>query len=204
MIPIRDTIPTRHRPVVNLTLIGINAVVFLVQMAQGPGLDRFVFEYGLVPARFSDPRIAAYFSPVQQLVSLLSFMVLHGSFGHILGNMWSLYIFGDNVEDRLGHPRYLAFYLMCGLASGISHLIINWHSNIPTIGASGAIAGVMGAYFILYPTSKILTLILFFNFIFVHFRMCHRHVFICPCGTHNYFFRHQGGGWKFQVEPGII
>jgi hypothetical protein len=153
MIPIRDTIPTRHRPVVNLTLIGINAVVFLVQMAQGPGLDRFVFEYGLVPARFSDPRIAAYFSPVQQLFSLLSFMFLHGSFWHILGNMWSLYIFGDNVEDRLGHPRYLAFYLMCGLASGISHLIINWHSNIPTIGASGAIAGVMGAYFILYPTS---------------------------------------------------
>jgi len=159
MIPIRDTIPTRHRPVVNLMLIGINVVVFLVQMTQGPELDRFVFEYGLVPARFSDPRLAAYFSPVQQLFSLLSFMFLHGSFWHILGNMWSLYIFGDNVEDRLGHPRYLAFYLMCGLASGISHLMINWHSNIPTIGASGAIAGVMGAYFVLYPTSKILTLI---------------------------------------------
>ncbi|MFZ1957295.1 MAG: rhomboid family intramembrane serine protease [Desulfobacterales bacterium] len=159
MIPIRDTIPTRHRPVVNLTIIGINVVVFMVQMTQGPELDRFVFVYGLVPARFSDPRIAAYFSPAQQIFSLLSFMFLHGSFWHILGNMWSLYIFGDNVEDRLGHPRYLAFYLMCGLASGISHLMINWHSNIPTIGASGAIAGVMGAYFILYPTSKILTLI---------------------------------------------
>lgn len=159
MIPIRDTIPTRHRPVVNLTLIGINAVVFLVQMTQGAELDRFVYFYGLVPARFSDPRIAAYFSPLQQLFSLLAFMFLHGSFWHILGNMWSLYIFGDNVEDRLGSPRYLAFYLMCGLASGISHLFLNWHSNIPTIGASGAIAGVMGAYLILFPASKILTLI---------------------------------------------
>ncbi|MFZ0131034.1 MAG: rhomboid family intramembrane serine protease [Desulfobacterales bacterium] len=159
MIPIRDTIATRHRPVVNLSLIGINVVVFLVQMTQGPEADRFVYIYGLVPARFSDPRIAAYFSPLQQLFSLLSFMFLHGGFWHILGNMWSLYIFGDNVEDRLGHPRYLAFYLMCGLASGISHLLLNWHSTIPTIGASGAIAGVMGAYFILFPTAKVLTLI---------------------------------------------
>jgi membrane associated rhomboid family serine protease len=122
-------------------------------------MDRFVYFYGLVPARFSDPGTAAYFSVPQQLFSLLSFMFLHGSFWHILGNMWSLYIFGDNVEDRLGPPRYLAFYLLCGLASGLSHLTLNWHSNTPTIGASGAIAGVMGAYFVLYPTSKILTLI---------------------------------------------
>jgi membrane associated rhomboid family serine protease len=86
-------------------------------------------------------------------------MFLHGGFLHILGNMWSLYIFGDNVEDRLGSLRYLFFYLLCGLASGLSHLFINWQSQVPTIGASGAIAGVMGAYLILYPKSRILTLI---------------------------------------------
>ena len=95
-------------------------------------------------------------------------MFLHGSFLHLLGNMWSLYIFGDNVEDRLGHFRYLMFYLLCGLASGVSHLVINWHSEIATIGASGAIAGVMGAYFVLYPQAKVLTLIpIFFFFHFV-------------------------------------
>jgi membrane associated rhomboid family serine protease len=95
-------------------------------------------------------------------------MFLHGGFLHLLGNMWFLYIFGDNVEDRLGHLRYLAFYLLCGLASGISHLALNWHSEIPTIGASGAIAGVMGAYFILHPNAKVLTLVpifLFFQFL---------------------------------------
>jgi hypothetical protein len=95
----------------------------------------------------------------QQLFSLLSFMFLHGGFWHLLGNMWSLYIFGDNIEDRLGPFRYLVFYLLCGLLSGFTHLIFNLHSNIPTIGASGAIAGVMGAYLILYPNAKILTLI---------------------------------------------
>lgn len=159
MFPIRDTIQARHSPVINLTIIGMNVVVFLAQLAQGPEMDRFVYLYGLVPARYTVPQVAAYFSTGQQLFSLLSFMFLHGGFWHILGNMWSLYIFGDNVEDSLGHLRYLIFYLLCGLASGLSHLIVNWHSTIPTIGASGAIAGIMGAYFILFPSSKILTLI---------------------------------------------
>jgi membrane associated rhomboid family serine protease len=95
-------------------------------------------------------------------------LFLHGGFLHLLGNMWFLYIFGDNVEDRFGHLRYLAFYLLCGLAAGASHLVLNWHSNVPTIGASGAIAGVMGAYLILYPRAKVLTLLpLFFFFTFV-------------------------------------
>ena len=159
MIPIRDTIQARHSPVINHTIIGMNIVVFLIQLAQGPEMDRFVYLYGLVPARYTVPEIASYFSLGQQLISLLSFMFLHGGFWHILGNMWSLYIFGDNVEDSLGHLRYLIFYLLCGLASGMAHLIVNLNSTIPTIGASGAIAGVMGAYFILFPSSKILTLI---------------------------------------------
>jgi membrane associated rhomboid family serine protease len=159
MIPLRDTARAGSYPVVNNILIGINVVVFLFQLSQGADGDLFIYIFGLVPARYSNPQISAYFSTFYQLFSFLSFMFLHGGFWHLLGNMWSLYIFGDNVEDRLGHLRYLAFYLICGFASGISHLLLNLNSNIPTIGASGAIAGVMGAYFILYPRSKILTLI---------------------------------------------
>ncbi|MCG6972578.1 MAG: rhomboid family intramembrane serine protease [Desulfobacterales bacterium] len=159
MIPIRDTIPSRNYPIVNTTIIVINVIVYFIELAQGPNLDRFVYIYGLVPARYSIPQIASYFTFGQQALSLVSFMFLHGGFWHILGNMWFLFIFGDNVEDRLGPFRYLVFYLLCGLVSGLSQLIFNFHSNVPTIGASGAIAGVMGAYLILHPHSKILTLI---------------------------------------------
>ena len=159
MIPLRDTTPTRNYPVVNTTIIGINVVVYFIQLLQSTEINKFVYIYGLVPARYSIPQVAEYFTTGQQIFSLVSFMFLHGGFWHILGNMWSLYIFGDNVEDRLGPIRYALFYLFCGIASGLSHLILNWHSNLPTIGASGAIAGVMGAYFLLHPRSKILTLI---------------------------------------------
>jgi membrane associated rhomboid family serine protease len=159
MIPLRDTTPTKNYPVVNNAIIGINVVIFILQMSQGAEWNRFVYIYGLVPARYSIPQISAYFSAPQQVFSFVSFMFLHGGFWHLLGNMWSLYIFGDNVEDRLGPLRYLLFYFICGVASGVSHLLLNLNSNLPTIGASGAIAGVMGAYFILHPRSKILTLI---------------------------------------------
>ena len=159
MIPLRDTLPTKSYPVVNNTIIGINIVIFLYQYTQTIGLDKFIYIYGLVPARYTVPQIGAYFTTWQQIFSFLSFMFLHGGFWHLLGNMWSLYIFGDNVEDRLGHLRYLVFYIICGFGSGLSHLLLNLNSNVPTIGASGAIAGVMGAYFILHPRAKILTLI---------------------------------------------
>jgi membrane associated rhomboid family serine protease len=159
MIPIHDTLRSSTYPVVTHALIGVNLAVFLFQMTLGPELERFVYFYGLVPARYSVPRIAAYFSLGQQLFALLSFMFLHGGFWHLLGNMWSLYIFGDNVEDHLGPLRYLGFYLLCGLVSGLTHILLNLGSNVPTIGASGAIAGVMGAYFLLHPRARILTLI---------------------------------------------
>jgi membrane associated rhomboid family serine protease len=165
MIPIRDTIRSQTYPIVNSVLIAINVAVFLIELSQGQALDKFIYVYGLVPARYSVPQFSSYFTVSQQVIAFLSFMFLHGGFLHLLGNMWSLYIFGDNVEDRLGHFRYLVFYLLCGLASGISHLALNWHSEIPTIGASGAIAGVMGAYFILYPKAKVLTLVPIFFFI---------------------------------------
>ncbi len=159
MIPLRDTVPTKNYPVVNNTIIVINVIIFLYQLTQQVGVEKFIYIYGLVPARYSIPQISAYFTTFQQVFSLFSFMFLHGGFWHLLGNMWSLYIFGDNVEDRLGHVRYLLFYIICGLASGLSHMLLNLNSNIPTIGASGAIAGVMGAYFILHPRARILTLI---------------------------------------------
>ena len=159
MIPLRDTLASKNYPVANNTIIGVNIVLYLVELTQGRVLDQFLFVYGLVPARYTIPHIASYFSIGQQLFSLVSFMFLHGGFWHLLGNMWSLYIFGDNVEDRLGSFRYLVFYFLCGIVSGLSHLIFNPFSNMPTIGASGAIAGVMGAYFILHPKARILTLI---------------------------------------------
>jgi rhomboid family protein len=159
MIPLRDAVQTKNYPVVNNAIIGLNVIIFLYQFTQGGGLDNFFYIYGLVPARYSIPQISSYFTTLQQAFSFLSFMFLHGGVWHLLGNMWSLYIFGDNVEDRLGPVRYLFFYIICGLASGLSHLLLNLNSNAPTIGASGAIAGVMGAYFILHPRAKILTLI---------------------------------------------
>jgi len=159
MIPLRDTLRSQNYPIVTNSIIVINVLVYVFEMTRGQDLNWFLYVYGLVPARYAIPHVAAYFTTGQQLFSLFSFMFLHGGFWHLLGNMWSLYIFGDNIEDRLGPLRYLLFYLLCGLTSGLTHLIFNLSSNAPTIGASGAIAGVMGAYFILYPRSKILTLI---------------------------------------------
>lgn len=137
----------------------MNVICFLIQLAQGPGLDRFVYVYGFVPARYTTPDISLYFSTGQQAFSLISFMFLHGGFWHLLGNMWTLYIFGNNVEDRLGPFRYIIFYMFCGVTSGLSHFVFNLHSDVACIGASGAVAGVMGAYSVLHPGSKILTLI---------------------------------------------
>lgn len=159
MIPLRDAIPTKNYPVINTAIIGINVLVYLIQIGQGPAMGEFIYIYGLVPARYSLPQFASHFTAGQQVLSFFSFMFLHGGFWHLLGNMWSLYIFGDNVEDYLGPLRYLLFYLLCGVASGLSHLLFNLNSDIAIIGASGAIAGVMGAYFILHPKSRILTLI---------------------------------------------
>ncbi len=160
MIPIRDTVPSKNIPVINNMLIGINVIVFFIQLMHGSGMEfqRFIYTYGLVPARYTLPG-ASDLSGFGQAFALLSFMFLHGGFLHLLGNMWTLYIFGDNVEDRLGPMRYVLFYLLCGLVSGLTHLLLNAGSTAPTIGASGAVAGVMGAYFLLHPRARILTLI---------------------------------------------
>lgn len=168
MIPLRDNIPSKNYPIVNTIIIGMNIAIYLLQVAQGEHLTQFIYTYGLVPARYSIPEITVHFTTGQQFFSFISFMFLHGSFWHLLGNMWMLYIFGDNIEDQLGSFRYLIFYLACGMLSGVSHLLFNLHSTIPVIGASGSIAGVMGAYFLLYPNAKLLSLVpvLFIPFFF--------------------------------------
>ncbi|MFB0507314.1 MAG: rhomboid family intramembrane serine protease [Thermodesulfobacteriota bacterium] len=168
MIPLRDTIQSKTYPIIRNAIIGINVFIFLWQLAQGPHLRRVFDLYGMVPIRYSNPQISGEFTFFQQIVPFFSYMFLHGGFLHLLGNMWFLYIFGDNVEDRLGPSRFMAFYILSGVAAVLIHLATNWHSSLPTIGASGAIAGIMGAYFLLFPRSRVLTMvpIFFFPFLF--------------------------------------
>ena len=152
MIPLRDIIPSRTTPVVTIGLIVLNIIVFLYELSLGRGVDAFMLYYGLVPAAFS-------------WMNVFTSMFLHGGFLHVAGNMLYLWIFGDNVEDRMGHGRFLVFYLLCGVAAALAQTITSPDSVVPMVGASGAIAGVMGAYFVLYPRSRIVTLIpLFFFF----------------------------------------
>ncbi len=152
MIPLRDIIPSRTTPIVTISLIVANVLVFLYELTLGRAVNDFTLYFGLVPAAFS-------------WVAVLTSMFLHGGLFHVAGNMLYLWIFGDNVEDRMGHGRFLVFYLLCGTAAALAQTITVPDSVVPMVGASGAIAGVMGAYFVLYPKSRIVTLIpLFFFF----------------------------------------
>jgi membrane associated rhomboid family serine protease len=154
MIPLRDVIPSRTTPGVTITLIVLNVVVYLFQlMLSERGQDAFIYAFGLVPAYFS-------------VVNVFTAMFVHGGFAHLGGNMLFLWIFGDNVEDRLGHGRFLLFYALCGFAAAIAQTALNADSVVPMVGASGAIAGVMGAYLVLYPRSRVLMLFPFPVFLF--------------------------------------
>ena len=164
MIPLKDTIPSRTVPFINYTIILINLLCFLYQLSLGPHLEKFLYAWGVVPAQFFAPLSIGHLHLSQRILPLFTSMFLHGGWLHFLGNMLYLYIFGDNVEDRLGHARYLLFYLLCGLLAAAAHLLTNHDSRLPTIGASGAIAGVMGAYFFLYPYARVVTLIFIFFF----------------------------------------
>jgi len=170
MFPVRDTIPGRNPPVAVWLLILANSVVFLFELAMPEyALRQFFHLFGIVPARYAHPDWALWVGfPVDDYWPFLTSMFLHGGFMHIIGNMWTLWIFGDNVEDRMGPVRFLAFYVLCGLAAGMVHWLTNPDSTIPTVGASGAIAGVMGAYFLLFPYSRVVVLVpvLFFPFFF--------------------------------------
>jgi membrane associated rhomboid family serine protease len=152
MLPLTDNMPSRVSPWITWVLILVNGLVFLHELAlPSDELQVFILQFGLVPARLhADPRVAW---------TLLTSMFLHGGWLHILGNMWFLFVFGRNVEDSMGHGRYLLFYLLCGIAAGATQYEVAKASAMPTIGASGAIAGVLGAYFLLFPRARILTLV---------------------------------------------
>ncbi len=165
MIPLRDTVRSNTFPVVTIAIIAINALLFLFQLWLGPALHMFIQEFGLIPAKYFWFGLNRPTEWGERFLPLVTSMFLHGGWMHVIGNMWSLWIFGDNVEDRLGHAGFLAFYVGTGLAAGLTHVYLNSNSPIPTIGASGAISGVMGAYFLLYPRSRVLTLIPIFIFI---------------------------------------
>ncbi len=167
MFPIRDDAPRSTTPYVNYFLIALNIVIFLFE-ASLPRHSRQLFEmeFALVPHNLlgwaSGVVPAAYAFP-----PIVTSMFLHASWPHVLLNMWGLYIFGDNVEDRLGHFGYLLFYLASGLGASLTHLVFNFNSQVPTVGASGAIAGVMGAYFLLYPRARVLVWFFFIFFFWV-------------------------------------
>jgi membrane associated rhomboid family serine protease len=161
LIPIRDTVPASGAPVVTWALIAINGIVFFLELTLGPeGLEQLVYLFGIVPARYTHPEWAMWMGfPIDDYWPFLTSMFLHGGLGHLAGNMWTLWIFGDAVEDRMGKVRYLAFYLLMGIAAGLTHVWTNSDSTIPTVGASGAIAGVLGAYFFLFPKARIILMI---------------------------------------------
>lgn len=153
MFPLRDSTPSNSFPYLTVCLIAINLFIFFFELSLDTrSLNRLLLGYGLVPALISEQSysFSSYFP-------LFTSMFLHGSWMHVIGNMWSLWLFGDNLEDNMGPWRFLAFYLICGLIAGFTHYIINPFSTVPVVGASGAIAGVMGAYFLMFRDARVLT-----------------------------------------------
>ncbi|GAB4380309.1 MAG: rhomboid family intramembrane serine protease [Calditrichia bacterium] len=165
MIPLRDSVRSRSFPLVNVSIIVINVLAFFYELSLGAEVDAFFQAYAFTPTRFLDTLQNEPYNLFALGIPLLTSMFLHGGWMHLIGNMWFLWIFGDNVEDSMGHKRYIIFYLLAGLGAGLVHFLFNPNSAIPTVGASGAIASVMGAYMILYPRGRILTLIPLFIFI---------------------------------------
>ena len=158
MFPLKDNISAKTFPYVNIGLIVINSVFFIYQMSYGAAVDQLIFTLGFIPARFIAQQGENFLNPVG-FIPVFSSMFLHANFVHLLSNMWMLWIFGDNVEDCMGHGRYFVFFLLCGIASVFAQAVSNPQSAIPMIGASGAISGVLGAYFLTYPQARILTLV---------------------------------------------
>jgi membrane associated rhomboid family serine protease len=160
MFPLRDDVPSRQFPLVTVSIVVVNVVIFLFQVLAGPAASSIAELFGIVPARI----IIQWRNPLV-LLTLFSSMYLHGGWAHLIGNMWYLWIFGDNVEDRMGRGRFFIFYTLCGLAAGLLQIVAAPRSTIPIIGASGAIAGVLGAYLLLYPRARVSTLVPLFFFI---------------------------------------
>jgi membrane associated rhomboid family serine protease len=161
VIPLRDSVRTYSFPIVNISLIGITTLIFILEISMSPtALERLFANYGLVPARLHLEDPLELLSNPLILVSSITYLFLHGGWLHYLSNIWTLYIFGDNVEDRMGSARYLVFYLLVGTLAGLLQALLEPKSWTPMIGASGAIAGVLGAFFMLYPRARVFTLII--------------------------------------------
>jgi membrane associated rhomboid family serine protease len=162
MIPIKDRNPSDLFPIVTIAVIGTNVAMFIYQiMHTGPAFQAYTTSLAVVPRAF----VSAPFSPAQ-MTTIITAMFLHGGLLHIVGNMWFLWIFGNNVEDYFGHFKFAVFYVLCGIAATLAHVAMNASSSMPTIGASGAISGVLGAYFLVFPRARVLTLVPFFFFIY--------------------------------------
>ncbi len=164
MIPLRDTIKSRTIPFVNYFLICICGIVFFYELSLGSQLEHFLYSFGVIPAELSGLRSSDSVVSLRPALTLVTSMFLHGGWMHLLGNMLFLYVFGDNVEDRIGHFGYFFFYLLSGVGAAIVEVYFHPGSTVPLVGASGAIAGVMGSYFILYPRARVLTVIPLFVF----------------------------------------
>jgi membrane associated rhomboid family serine protease len=165
MIPLKDNNPTRTFPFVTLTLIGLNCAVFICQLLATKGFHYVVAQMAIRPYELSHLTDLPPETPIPLVLTVFTAMFMHGGFLHIIGNMLYLWIFGNNVEDVLGHTRFALFYLTCGVISSAAHVLTNLNSPIPMLGASGAIAGVLGAYFVRFPSARVSVLIFFFFFI---------------------------------------
>jgi membrane associated rhomboid family serine protease len=158
MIPLKDDIPSYRFPVITIALIVINVLVFVYELLLGPRLDNFMLYYGFIPARFVWQQSLDFYD-FSRFIPVFTSMFLHAGPMHLIGNMWMLWIFGDNVEDCMGRGRFVMFYLMCGVTSVLVQTFSAPQSQMPLVGASGAISGVLGAYFLTYPKARVLTLV---------------------------------------------
>jgi membrane associated rhomboid family serine protease len=157
MFPIKDSVPSYHTPLVLYALLLANVFVFIFSMEQD-SIQEFFHDFGFTPLRLT-AFLSGENADIGALVTLITSMFLHGGLAHIIGNLWTLWIFGDNVEDRMGSLRFLVFYVLCGIIASLVHWLFNPLSNMPSVGASGAISGVLGAYFLLYPLARIIVLV---------------------------------------------
>jgi len=164
MIPLRDENPSSSVPVVTRALIVLNVAAFLYELMMGPQLREFVFAFGLVPLRLTLALHEQREALLYPVLTIFTSMFLHGGWLHLIGNMWYLWIFGDNIEDRLGSVGFLFFYLVSGVVAALLHVALNADSRLPTVGASGAIAGVLGAYAAAFPRARVVTLVPLFPF----------------------------------------
>lgn len=159
MIPIRDRNPSGVFPIITVSIIALNVLVFFFELSLGHRLDEVLFQYGVVPLKIFSPADIPDTTVVNTYFPFLTYMFFHGGFIHLIGNMWYLWIFGDNVEDALGRIKFILFYLICGIGSAAVHVYFNKQSGFPCIGASGAIAGVLGAYMVTFPRARVLVII---------------------------------------------